>query len=355
MMIRIPGLLAALTGAWALALAGSTGAAETPPPDLSLHEGSSSIVQTSGETELARHEHGLQLLTHVDAASNTLTVVRGWSRAEQDLASEPAVTTRYRRATATGRLVPEVPAHELDQELTLAGVYFPLKAEDVFGPVPGDGKRKREIHVLGQIPLEIEVASTVETTDAGRRHVEKLVEGAREEFTFNGQSARLMDWKLETLTRAKGQTLESWSLELVFELGKEGDAIRIVSQARVERSASLELTGEKSDLERRALQAHASFHRAADLAEDQETRSKPIVALEGLDGSRSRPLLLRAAQTRQSAHNRVFVGTPGGRKIAGLLNRPAPDFTLENLEGKEVRLSDFIRGKVAYLNFWGVG
>jgi cytochrome oxidase Cu insertion factor (SCO1/SenC/PrrC family) len=33
--------------------------------------------------------------------------------------------------------------------------------------------------------------------------------------------------------------------------------------------------------------------------------------------------------------------------------RPAPNFTLEDLESKKVSLADF-RGKVVLLNFWGI-
>jgi cytochrome c biogenesis protein CcmG/thiol:disulfide interchange protein DsbE len=36
----------------------------------------------------------------------------------------------------------------------------------------------------------------------------------------------------------------------------------------------------------------------------------------------------------------------------GELNRPAPDFTLPGLDGREVRLQDY-RGKVVLINFWG--
>ena len=42
----------------------------------------------------------------------------------------------------------------------------------------------------------------------------------------------------------------------------------------------------------------------------------------------------------------------GTRTSTGV--KPAPDFTLEDLDAKKVSLSDF-RGKVVPLSFWGVG
>ncbi len=40
------------------------------------------------------------------------------------------------------------------------------------------------------------------------------------------------------------------------------------------------------------------------------------------------------------------------KKLAKLLEKPAPDFALKDLAGKEYKLSDF-RGKYVFLDFWG--
>ncbi len=43
-----------------------------------------------------------------------------------------------------------------------------------------------------------------------------------------------------------------------------------------------------------------------------------------------------------------------GPEAAPEIGHPAPDFTLNDLDGNEVSLSDF-RGKVVFLNFWAIG
>ena len=46
-----------------------------------------------------------------------------------------------------------------------------------------------------------------------------------------------------------------------------------------------------------------------------------------------------------------FISPEVAEKMSGLLGKPAPDFVLQDLEGREVKLADFA-GKVVILNFW---
>ena len=47
----------------------------------------------------------------------------------------------------------------------------------------------------------------------------------------------------------------------------------------------------------------------------------------------------------------ALTGCAGGKRMVGLM---APDFSLQDLSGKNVALSDF-KGKPVLLSFWGAG
>ncbi len=60
------------------------------------------------------------------------------------------------------------------------------------------------------------------------------------------------------------------------------------------------------------------------------------------------------AGVRSSRHPKVSAVAPGAQTLtlgSDAIGKPAPDFTLQDLQGKLVKLSDF-RGKAVLLNFW---
>ena len=65
--------------------------------------------------------------------------------------------------------------------------------------------------------------------------------------------------------------------------------------------------------------------------------------------------LARAARTRLQGFVETFESDDAGKRLAKILGKPAPDFTLSDLDGKQVNFRKETAGKVTLLSFWGVG
>ena len=84
----------------------------------------------------------------------------------------------------------------------------------------------------------------------------------------------------------------------------------------------------------------------------------PLAILEEYEMAYPKGLLAAAVEPlRAQARMAMEAGEAvraAEERHAKLIGSPAPDFTLEDLEGKKVSLSDF-RGKTVLLAFWGYG
>ncbi len=315
-----------------------------------LFKGQSSIRQLSGKEELANHRHELSMLIYGRVEMNIIRIVRGWSNPDQS----PAVTQSYSLGSGD-QFAPHIEATELEQEFTLAGVYFPAP-DPVSGQVKkANPKYKKKIKVLGQIPIEVELKIQPKKEGGKLEVTHELLPSSRPKFTFNSQASQLSSFK-EIYTFDSTWQLLSWEQKMSFQLGTESEAIQIVGEFNVKRESLINLKAAESAKQLQAVKAYEGFLKALHSGASQEERSKGILEIEKLkDQASVAPLLLRTAQTHQTAYNRIYEGTPQGRILKKLMYQKAPSFTLKDLAGKDVKLEDFIKGKVAYLNFWGVG
>jgi cytochrome c biogenesis protein CcmG/thiol:disulfide interchange protein DsbE len=135
---------------------------------------------------------------------------------------------------------------------------------------------------------------------------------------------------------------ERYSPERVAELGGE---FRQVAEAR------------SADLDRAyAVLADAERRRAYDVSIGIAPAA-PLPPPARRNGLSRRELLMAAGGAVAGLLVIAFVWVLAGRSAAPTLppaaqtNRPAPDFTLPDLSGANVRLSDY-RGKVVLVNFW---
>ena len=63
----------------------------------------------------------------------------------------------------------------------------------------------------------------------------------------------------------------------------------------------------------------------------------------------------KALSARVADYIALFEKDEDGKKLAALIGKPAPDFTLEDLEGKKPSFRELARGKAILLSFWGYG
>jgi len=135
---------------------------------------------------------------------------------------------------------------------------------------------------------------------------------------------------------------ERYSPERVAELGDEFRQVAEVRSADIERAHAVLADADR----RRAYDASIGIAPAAPAA--------PPARRNGLS---QRELLMAAGGAVVGLLVIAFVWVLAGRSAppslppAAQTNRPAPDFTLPDLNGSNVRLSDY-RGKVVLVNFW---
>ncbi len=148
--------------------------------------------------------------------------------------------------------------------------------------------------------------------------------------TVESETSQDYGFHLKGTGRIKLQSDKMLPAQKAAELGSECDRLFTTMQKYQELVTQAESDPGQcdDDLER----ARALLKTATDSAKSELVRSK----LQGmLDGHAN-----RAAYARKSA-----------RRLAGVLNKPAADWTSTDLAGKSVKLEDF-RGKVVVMDFW---
>jgi hypothetical protein len=179
----------------------------------------------------------------------------------------------------------------------------------------------------------------------------------RREVTFVRRSGRPRSIKIECELEMEGypesQRKQTFSLEA-----------REVEHAELGEAASAGLREEIERLDKvmEVAAAHLGGSRKGLLARLLGGRKKPegdpLELIDGYLEAYPRGLLVSATQPLRQAIAWQLDARAGEKEreavAQALLGKPAPDFTLKDLDGKEVSLRDF-RGKVVLLSFWGYG
>lgn len=224
-------------------------------------------------------------------------------------------------------------------------------------PVPASGSSRSDatVSVLGLVDVKLPFSLSSKSDGSQVEIVRTLNEGSKPGFTYNEQEFNVALWHeayvVDSATGALNRLETSFAIEWKGDEGKH----------RIEKSLTLE---SKKLVPRSGPDAGAISSLAKEidgiLADFQSIKpsegiSKRIKAFEKAAKGSSLEPVTKALTARVQAFRGFFEETEDGKGFAKLLFKPAPDFKLESLDGKQVSLREASRGKVTLLSFWGVG
>ena len=338
-----------------LLVAGSVGRAsppEEPRQPSILLQGSVNVEEKSGEDRSHRSFRATLLLLsgERDGRWIALRLLEPALEGEEPLAAMDVLEGRLGAGEPALQPAEETPMELEESSGALEGLLPLAVLKPAAVPAAAEERKEVETVVLGLASVRLPLAVRAQTSDGRRRIEVRLADGARPEFKYND---------------GKGWVT---SFVGVHALGPSG------SPESIEETASVEIVEEESrtGAERRsalkATDSGASRGDAAGLAREIEEIAKlfasrrpskdiapRIEKLAAAKGRRLEEIASKALSARLSAYRALFEKDDDGRKLAALLGGPAPDFTLEALDGKKVSFRELGRGKAVLLSFWGVG
>jgi hypothetical protein len=207
----------------------------------------------------------------------------------------------------------------------------------------------------------------VEGSPAAIRVRSRLV--APEELGLLGNKVVLKTWERDlVLDRADLRPLEvtiKTEVESVGQGGKYKGSRYLKEKAhRALTQEECTALGAEADSMKRILAAIAARRSGGGgvlsllLGKPKSAPPDPLAILEEYEKAHPEGLLAAAVEPLRARARAAIEAGEAARaaeeRRAKLIGSPAPDFTLEDLEGKKVSLSD-LRGKTVLLAFWGYG
>ena len=239
---------------------------------------------------------------------------------------------------------------ELETPHQMIGIYLPLRLG--MPPAKPTEKSSYEVLILNQIPVRIECASS---TSGSEKNLEtsSISNAKKATFDFRGSEATLNKWE-ESYTRDKKQGIISGiRIGYEFSVSINGNDITLSLDCALEAKEITTLA--KTPVLGKGLAAFRTASAAfADMKPSTETQPLVEEISKLLDKS-PWSALARAARTRLQGFVETFESDDAGKRLAKIIGKPAPDFTLSDLDGKQVNFRKETAGKVTLLSFWGVG
>ena len=251
----------------------------------------------------------------------------------------------------------EAASGEADLVLPLAPLHAlpgrpPFRAPDA-GSEPRASEE--ELQVVPDIFVEARVEARTTAAD-GKRVVRRALAGdTGPEFDFIGYKARLTEWSESYTIDPERDIIEKVARKVVVAVDTGGRTVLLESDVDLALSHAWTRGGEGADELGKALDEVGALERALEERKPSSEVAPRIEAFEKRVAETPLAALGAAMSSRLEGYRGTFEETAEGRALAKVLGREAPDFTLEDLDGKDVSFRSLSRGKVTLLTFWGVG
>ena len=342
-------------------VAGTAALQRFAAPDAALYSGGSKVVQKIDDEVAFEADFDTSVLTLVETQDNQtrLTVIRSYHPKAETEGPSGGIAREW-FVLDGGKLVPIDPPPETQATQRTPGaqnesnIYFPFDLVPPFeAPEVGtDRVEEAQLFAVGQIPVKAKVKVTSQKSEGIVVLTRALDAGASGKFEFRNMPATLETWSEEY--QFKDGQLKSAKREshVMVEAGEQKMHVDISTNV----SQTTHIT---DDAGKKALAKVLAPFR--DLRQELRARSpngtleSKLKALKEQVSETKFRVLADTAQAHFDGYRQMFELEEGGKLLAKIFGKPAPDFEFEDLSGKKQKLSEIIKGKVAYLNFWGVG
>lgn len=317
-----------------------------PAGQVLVYEGKARMVQRNGEEVQLDSTFEASVLLHVlpetaVGAGKQLLVVRSLTGPDGE---SYAAAQRFLLQDSEPWLVPTLLPQEVDEQERNLDIHFPMT-------VVSGGAAK--VKALGQVPVGGEYRRAREAKEARVTDVLELKTPEVFEFNYPG---KLNSFREEHVYDTSRGLLERMATKSSLVLTTPNAGIRV----DIESSVSLVRSGPLEGVDKYVFETSLEDLLAIEAGLAQRNASPEVRARAEKLVNRTRESSFRALGSAAAGHisgfEAAFLKDPKkGKILKRMLGKAPPDFELFDLEGKTVRLSEAIRGRVVYLNFWGAG